>query len=115
MSNAALVNYEVEPATEPAPQLAIYDEPTDEPPSPVSFGSLYIDHRVKLTGPGRYDAAIEAVGMVFNEDAQECVLYKNLKDGTYHVTSLASFIEPCEIKAADGLWYTVPRFIKISE
>lgn len=78
-------------------------------------GVLYLDHRAKLTGRDTYDAAVEVLGIVMNDDAKgtASVLYRNLKDGTHHVVALEKFFEPVEALFADG-WRTVTRFVRIS-
>lgn len=90
----------------------MHEEPPEDPNIPT-VGSLYIDHRAKITGKNTYDVAIEVVGFVKNEDSEDMVLYRNLKDGSHHVISLRKFIEPVEQRFADG-WHVVPNFIRIT-
>lgn len=103
------------------PEPVDVEDSVDAAMPPGSFyaaptpGALYLDHRAKLTGRDTYDAAIEVVGFVSNDDAggATAVLYRNLKDGTHHVLSLEKFLEPVEALFADG-WRTVTRFVLIA-
>jgi len=103
-----------------AAMLAIAElDPQDEPPAgaePVAapaVGTLYLDHRAKLTGGDRFDAALEVVGFAAAEGGDPMVIYVNHKDGTHHAVALAKWNEPVEALFPDG-WRVVPRFVRIS-